>query len=111
MNILNEVSVDVSPKDMGAYHRVGGLKNKSKKTIVRFINRKFAKKALISRQNLRKSLSSNCKVFINENLTVRNNKIAFLSRKLKCSGHLTKICQETEQCIFQLQKYYIEENY
>ena len=28
---------------------------------------------------------------MNENLTVKNDKIAFLGRKLKCSGHLNKI--------------------
>ena len=67
------------------------IKNNSKKTIVRFINRKHAKKALTSRKNLRKSSSPNCNVFIDENLTVKNNEIAFLSRKLKRSGHLTKI--------------------
>ena len=67
------------------------IKNNSKKTIVRFINRKHAKKALTSRKNLRKSSSPNCNVFINENLTIKNNKIAFANRKLKLSGHLTKI--------------------
>ena len=91
VDILNEISVDVSPKDIEACHRVGVSKNNSKKTIVRFINRKHAKKALTSRKNLRKSSSPNCNVFINENLTVKNNEIAFLSRKLKRSGHLTKI--------------------
>ena len=91
VDILNEISVDVSPKDIEACHRVGVSKNNSKKTIVRFINRKHAKKALISRKNLRKSSSSNCNVFINENLTIKNNEIAFLSRKLKRSDHLTKI--------------------
>ena len=72
-------------------HRVGVSKNNSKKTIVYFINRKHTKKALISRKNLRKSWSPNCNVFINENLTVKNNDIAFLSRKLNRSSHLTKI--------------------
>ena len=91
MDILNEISVDVSPKDIEACHRVGVSKNNSKKTIVRFINRKHAKKALTSRKNLRKSSSPNCNVFINENLTVKNNKIAFLSRKLERSSRLTKI--------------------
>ena len=33
MDILNEISVDVSPKDIEAYHRVGVSKNNSKKTI------------------------------------------------------------------------------
>ena len=44
------------------------------------------------REKFWKSSSPNCNVFINENLTVKNNEIAFLSRKLKRSGHLTKIC-------------------
>ena len=91
MDILNEISVDVSQKDIEACHRVGVSKNSSKKTILRFINGKHAKKALINRKNLRKSSSPNCNVFITENLTVENNKIAFLGRKLKRSGHLNKI--------------------
>ena len=91
MDILNEISVNVSQKDIEACHRVSVSKNNSKKTIVRFINRKHAKKALISRKNFRKNSSHNCKVFINENLTVKNNEIAFLGRKLKHSGHLNKI--------------------
>ena len=91
VDILSEISVDVSPKDIEACHRVCVSKNNSKKTIVRFINRNHAKKALTSRKNLRKSSSPNCNVFINENLTVKNNEIAFLSRKRKRSGHLTKI--------------------
>ena len=91
MVILNEICVDVSPKDIEACHHVGVSKNNSKKTIVHFINRKHAKKALISRKNLRKSSSPNCNVFINENLTIKNNEIAFLTRKFKRGGHLTKI--------------------
>ena len=110
VDILNEISVDVSPKDIEACHRVGVSENNSKKTIVRFINVKHAKKALTSRKNFRKSSSPNCNVFINENLTVKNNEIAFFSRKLKRSGHLTKIYRETERCIFQVQKY-TEEKY
>ena len=91
VDILNEITVNVSPKDIEACHRVGASKNSSKKTIVSFINRKHAKKALLSRKNLRKSASPNCNVFINENLTVKNNEIAILGRKLKRSGHLNKI--------------------
>ena len=91
MNVLNEIRVDVSRKDVEGCHRVGVSKNNSKKIIVRFINRNHAKKALISRKNLTKSSSPNYNVFINENLTVKNNEMAFLNRKLKRSGHLTKI--------------------
>ena len=70
---------------------LGVSKNNSKKTIIRFVNRKHAKKALISRKNLRKSSSPNSNVSINENLTTKNNETAFLSRKLKRSGQITKI--------------------
>ena len=90
VDILNEISVNVSPKDNEACHCVGVSKNSTKKTVC-FKNRNHAKKALISRENLRKSSSPNCNVFINENLTPKNNEIAFLGRKLKRSGHLNKI--------------------
>ena len=68
------------------YHKVA-----QKKTIVRFLNRKHAKEALLSRKNLRNNSSSNCTVFINENLNLKKNKIAFLGRKFKHSGDLNKI--------------------
>ena len=48
-------------------------------------------KALISKKNLRKNYSPNCNVFINENLTSKNNEIVYFGRKLKRSGHLNKI--------------------
>ena len=55
MDILNEINVNVSPKDIEACHHVSVSKNSSKETIVRFINRKHAKKAVICRKNLRKN--------------------------------------------------------
>ena len=67
-----------------------GIKNSSKKIIItHFINRNHAEKALISKKNHRKYSSSNCNVFINENLTVKSNEITFLGRKLKHSGHFS----------------------
>ena len=91
MDILNEISVNVSPKDIEACHRVSVSKNSSKKTIVHFVNRKLAKKAHTSRKNFRKNSLPNCNVFTNESLTAKNNEIAFFGRKLKRSGHLNKI--------------------
>ena len=55
MDILNEINVNVSPKNIEACCHVSLSKNSSKETIVCFINRKHAKKALISRKNLRKN--------------------------------------------------------
>ena len=46
---------------------------------------------LSSRKKIRNNSSLNCNVFINENLTVKNNEIAFFGRKLKRSGHIDKI--------------------
>ena len=57
-----------------------------------FLNRKHFKKALLNRRKLQSldkekhSFSQNTKVFINENMTVVNENIAFNSRKLKWSG-------------------------
>ena len=50
--VLNEISVNVSPKDIEACHCLGVSKNSSKKTTVCLINRKHAKKALFSRKKL-----------------------------------------------------------
>ena len=60
-------------------------------TIGRFINGKHAKKALISKKNLRKNSSPICSIFIPENFIVKNNEITFLGRKRERSGHRNKI--------------------
>ena len=90
------------------HHRIGKSRNLSKnqktkkkqqqknktKTIVRFINRKYAKKALINRKgliNINKSSPSMLNsenIFVNENLTPMKNKIAFHCRKLKRNGQI-----------------------
>ena len=54
-------------------------KNEFKKTIIRFVNRKFAKKCVLNRRGLRSiNISSlglgNCNVFINENLASARTK-------------------------------------
>ena len=68
-------------------------KTSSKKSIVRFFNRKYCKKALISRKKLvninsetKYNFRKNNKIFINENLTRTNELIAFCSRNLKRNG-------------------------
>ena len=75
VDILNEISVDISPKVIKACSRVAASKTSSKKTIVLFTNRKHAKKALINKKKLRNNSSRNCNVFINANVTVKNNEI------------------------------------
>ena len=96
IQVLSEIQVNVSSSDIEACHCIGKSKNSSIKTIVRFINRKYAKKALINRKgliNINKSsliLPSSDNIFINENLTQMNNKIAFHCRKLKRNGQIHK---------------------
>ena len=66
IEVLKEVQVDVSSSDIEAGHRMGNNKNSPKKTIVRFINRKHGKKALLNRKILRSNGNFN-KIYINEN--------------------------------------------
>ena len=76
-------------------HRVGKSKNTSKKVIARFINRKIVKNALYKRKQLKTIDKSsiglqNATIFLNENLTPENNKIAYHCRKLKRDGTILK---------------------
>ena len=74
-----------------ACHRIGNSKVNSKKTIVRFINRKHCRCALVNKKKL-KSFNSesiglpNVKLYFNENLTEYNNTLAFYGHKLKRAG-------------------------
>ena len=98
IHVLSEIQVNVSGSDIKACHRIGKSKNSSKKktTIVQFINRKHAKKALINRKGLTNinkyslSLSGSNNIFINKNVTPMNNKIAFHCKKLKRNGQIDK---------------------
>ena len=78
----------------------------AKKTIVRFINRKFCKKALVNRKNLininsemKYNFSRNNKTFINENLTRANESIAFCDRKLQRNGKI-HACFTRDEIVF-----------
>ena len=92
IKILDKIEVNVTSKDIEACHRVGKSRNNSTKTIIHFVNRKFAKKALVNRKSLRNidkssiGLSNSSDIFINENLTPTNSKLAFHCRKLKREG-------------------------
>ena len=71
---------------------MGSSVNNSRRTILRFTNRKFSRKALLNRSKLRKipSTSANHKIFVNEDLPFRNSKIAFLCGKVKRADHIEK---------------------
>ena len=95
VEVLNKIDLNVSNNDIESCHRLGKQKNKPRKTIIRFVNTKFAKKALLNRKGLKHADTSSLgldshEVFINENLTRANSKIAFHSRSLKRNSLIYK---------------------
>ena len=86
--------MDVKSDDIEACHRIGKNRSSSKKTIVRFSNRKFVKQALYYMKKLKSidksTLGLTNDVFINENLTPMNNRIAYNCRKLKRLNLISK---------------------
>ena len=94
ISVFSSIGIVVNSNDIEACHRIGKSRNRSKKTIVRFTNRKFAKQALYNRKKLKKVdksiLGVNNDVFVNENLTPNNNKIAYNCRKLKRQDLISK---------------------
>ena len=93
-SILVDSDVEVDSNALEACHRFGKPEKitKSRKTIVRFINRKYCKKALLNRKKLvildneKHQLGSINKIFISENLSWMNENIAFEARKLERRG-------------------------
>ena len=93
-DIMKDVDVDINSSDIEACHRIvkSDRRTASKKTIVRFINKKHCKKALIKRKNFatintvtKYNFSRNNQIFITETLTKTNESLAFCGRKLKHS--------------------------
>ena len=86
IEILDKIDINTSSQYTEVCHRIGKLKNFSKTTIVRFVNGKHAKKALVNRKGLKNidrtsiGLEKLQSIFINEKLTPTNNKIAFHCR-------------------------------
>ena len=83
-SILSDIDVPIGPHNVEACHRIGlSTKNKSKKTMIRLVNRRYANKALINRKNIdsidnaKYNFDSRTKIFINENLSPANESIAY----------------------------------
>ena len=51
-SILSDINVNVESREVEECHRIGKSNNDSKKTIIRFVNRKYWKKALLNRKQL-----------------------------------------------------------
>ena len=88
IKIIKSIDSEVDDHDIEAWHRIGKSKGNSKKTIVRFCNRKCSKRVLYNKKKIvpvitsTADLGNSTKVFISKNLTDYNNKLAFQCRKL-----------------------------
>ena len=51
-SILSDIAVNVEPREVENCHRIGKSNTGSKKIFIRFINRKYCKKALLNRKQL-----------------------------------------------------------
>ena len=91
---LSDIGVSIQSEEIEACHRFRKTdrKTKSKKTIIRFVNKKHCKKALVHKKKLSNinndkfKFNNETKQYINENLTPMNDFIAFNCRKLKRSN-------------------------
>ena len=92
IDILKAIDVEITSKDIEACHRLG---KKQKDVIVRVVNRKHCLQALRNKKKLmsvdKKALGiPNARLFLSENLTPVNSKLAFYCRKLHRDGEIEK---------------------
>ena len=87
LNICKSMNLTVENSDIGGYHRIG--KGNPKITIVRFVNRKFCNLILDKKHELKKidnaklCFQNNVKLFVNENLSPFNHRLAWKCRELR----------------------------
>ena len=91
ISMVSNINVNIEENDIKLCHRFGkpDATSKSKKTIVRFVNRKNCnkifenKKKLAKLNNEKHNFREGTKTFVRESLTPMNEFIAFNCRKLK----------------------------
>ena len=91
ISMVSNINVNIEENDIKLCHRFGkpDATSKSKKTIVRFVNRKNFnkifenKKKLNENNNGKHNFREGTKIFVSESLTPMNESIAFNCRKLK----------------------------
>ena len=95
MFVFTSICIDVKSSTIEACDRIGKSRNSSKKTVVCFTNRKFAKQALCNRKKLKSidksTLVLTNDVFVNKNLVPVNNRISYNCRKLKHQNLISKM--------------------
>ena len=53
ISLFTSIGIDVKSSDIEACHKIGKSRSSSKKTIVRFTNKKFSKQVLYNRKKLK----------------------------------------------------------
>ena len=105
-SVVSDIDVNIESREVEDCHRIGKSNNGSKKTIIRFINRKYCKKALLNRKQLERiglkkhQFLSDTRIFITENLMVKNEPLAFNCRQLKKGTIYLAHLQRMAQIIF-----------
>ena len=93
-SILSDTDVNVESREVDECHRIGKSNNGSKKTMIRFVNRKYCKKALRNKKQLERidlkkhHLVSGTRIFINENLTIKKEHLTFNCKQLKKRNYI-----------------------
>ena len=105
ISILNEIDVPVEESDIEACHRLPVSKyskNKNKKTIVRFVNRKKCSE-IFNNNNKLKHIDTNSiklpegtKIFINQNLNVYFQRLSWKCRVLKRKKQISSFRYQNE---------------
>lgn len=93
IEIFKAIDIDITSYDIEDCHRLGHASPKT--TIVRFVNRRNCKTALITRKKLKtanlEDIGLTSPIFLNENLSPNNSRLAFKCRQLKRA----KLCTST----------------
>ena len=92
--IFNSMGININENDIEDCHRIG--KSKPKKTIVRFTNRKFCKKAMKNKSKLKDKdttefgnhFADKPAIYISDNLSPSYSETMFYCRKLKRAGRI-----------------------
>ena len=93
-SILSDTDVNAESREVEECHRIGKSNNGSKKTMIRFVNRKYCKKALRNKKQLERTdlkkhhLVSGTRIFINENLTIKKEHLTFNCKQLKKRNYI-----------------------
>ena len=93
IEIMKTIDIGVDNCDIESSHRISKSKGNSKKTIVRFCNRKISKRALNNKKKVASvktsavRLRNSIKFFTSKNLTDYNNKLTLNVETLKSFPH------------------------